>query len=315
MQNGNLETVLREMAHPEYLSAYHDWLRDQHDQTVDQLGAGRKLQADLIREYGERLNNVTPDSPEGQMLAAASFCNEALKQLKHRNGESAFRGQGSPQGFAPSDSQKRLFGRLGTVGNGKDGKGLQDFEVTVAEMAVAAALDVREQVGANRENNRNLTARIEELENEVAAAQTGQAAVEAAVADRDAEVAALRDENRELGETITFLQERVEAIDGSVPEPPEKKTILGKVKYPDKDHKTANAGCHLQGNQAGEPLLRLVHRGREDEEGTRRRRLRRGGRTQGRAERAARRRLAHERPRRHRRVAWKVRRRRAHQPD
>ena len=86
--------------------------------------------------------------------------------------------------------------------------------MTVAEMAVAAALDVREQVGANRENNRNLTARIEELENEVAAAQAGQAAVEVAVADRDAEITALRDENRELGETITFLQERLEAIDG-----------------------------------------------------------------------------------------------------
>ena len=288
MKNGTLETILREMAHPDYLSAYHDWLRDQHDQTVDQLGAGRKLQADLIREYGERLNTVTPDSPEGQMLAAASFCNEALKQLKHRNGENGFGGGRSPQGFVPSESQRRLFGLLGTVGNGKGGKGLQDFEVTVAEMAAAVALDVKEQIDANDESNRVLAARIKELEKEAATAQAAQATVETAVAERDADISALRDENKELGETITFLQERLEALDGKpAPEPPEKKTIFGKPKDRNKDHRTANAGCHLQRNRQGTAFLRLVHGGREDAEGTNRRRLHGSRRKKGRTQRTA----------------------------
>ena len=146
-----IETMLRKQAHPNYLTTYHEWLADQHEKTAETIGASKQQQLNLLREYGQRLANLTPDSPEGQMLAAASFSSEALKLL---GGNKLGRGL---QNFAPSKRQREIIARLGTVGNGKDGKGYQDFEVTVAEMAVAAALDVKEEIQGRQDAARART--------------------------------------------------------------------------------------------------------------------------------------------------------------
>ena len=217
-----IETMLRAQAHPDYMAAYHEWLADQHEKTAETIGASKQQQLNLLREYGERLANLTPDSPEGQILAAASFSNEALKLLGgNRLG-------GGLQSFAPSKRQREIIARLGTPGNGRDGKGHQDFEVTLAEMTVAVALDVKEAIQAQQDKGREKGQRIAELEAQVAEAQAGKAAAEAVVADRDADNNSLRQENKELGELNKFLQERLEALDGKpAPEPPEKKTIFG----------------------------------------------------------------------------------------
>jgi hypothetical protein len=236
------ETMLRKEAHPTYLSAYHEWLRDQYEKTTEQFGACRGLQADLIREFGQRLGNVTPASPEAQMLAAASIGNEALKMLRHRNGE---RGIGALQAFTPSAHQRKIIALLGNAGNGKDGKGHQDFEVTLAETAVAIALDVREEIGRGGDIASQQKERITELEDLLAVTEEAQIAAETVVADRDADNNSLRQENKEFGETITFLQERLEALEGKpAPESaPKKQGLLGRsAKDRDKRHKTATPG-------------------------------------------------------------------------
>ena len=70
------------------------------------------------------------------------------------------------------------------------------------------------------------------------------------MADRDADNAMLKDENKELGEAVTFLQKRFEAIEGK-PAPEQEKRGLFGGKSGDKHHKTETPGVTYRETSKG----------------------------------------------------------------